>query len=180
MGLIYAHAQEPHLCVTACCNSTSSSLSGFTLEAAPKHQTSQHISSVQVLTWQASTAVHSVLLLCMSMLLVCRGLVEYAAPLCYLYAEQSSCMAMFCSMYARFWCRLHAINDTGGREATLIPLSALFLHLLQVCLLLLVLVYCSWSAAAMAVCTTMHMARWHLLYPLHRCLLIHHDFLLML
>ena len=57
---------------------------------------------------------------------------EYAAPLCYLYPEQSSCMAMFCSMYARFWCRLHVIDDTAGKEATLISLCALFLHLLQV------------------------------------------------
>lgn len=41
-------------------------------------------------------------------------------------------MAMFCSMYARFWCRLHVIDDTAGKEATLISLCALFLHLLQV------------------------------------------------
>ena len=35
-------------------------------------------------------------------------------------------------MYARFWCRLHVIDDTAGKEATLISLCALFLHLLQV------------------------------------------------
>ncbi|KAA6421890.1 MAG: hypothetical protein FRX49_08209 [Trebouxia sp. A1-2] len=51
--------------------------------------------------------------------LPCRGLVEYAAPLCYLYAEQASCAVMFCSMYARFWCRLHTIDNTAGQDATL-------------------------------------------------------------
>ncbi|KAL0040686.1 hypothetical protein WJX79_001665 [Trebouxia sp. C0005] len=63
--------------------------------------------------------------------LPCRGLVEYAAPLCYLYAEQASCAVMFCSMYARFWCRLHTIDNTAGQDATLVSLCALFLHLLE-------------------------------------------------
>ncbi|DBB03987.1 TPA: hypothetical protein ACH3X1_013053 [Trebouxia sp. C0004] len=64
-------------------------------------------------------------------LLPCRGLVEYAAPLCYLYAEQASCAIMFCSMYARFWCRLHTIDNTAGKDATLVSLCVLFLHLLE-------------------------------------------------
>jgi len=58
--------------------------------------------------------------------------VEYAAPLCYLYAEQASCAVMFCSMYARFWCRLHTIDNTAGKDATLVSLCVLFLHLLEV------------------------------------------------
>lgn len=62
----------------------------------------------------------------------CRGLVEYAAPLCYLFADQASCAALFCSMYARFWCRLHTIDDTAGKHATLVSLCVLFLHLLEV------------------------------------------------
>lgn len=62
----------------------------------------------------------------------CRGLVDYAAPLCYLYAEKASCAAMFCSMYARFWCRLHTIDGTAGKDATLVSLCVLFLHLLEV------------------------------------------------
>ena len=61
-----------------------------------------------------------------------RGLVDYCAPLCYLYAQHGSCAAIFCSMYARFWCRLHTIDDTAGKDATLISLCVLFLHLLEV------------------------------------------------
>ncbi|KAL0056276.1 hypothetical protein WJX82_009498 [Trebouxia sp. C0006] len=64
-------------------------------------------------------------------LLPCRGLVEYAAPLCYLYAEQASCAVMFSSMYARFWCRLHTIDNSAGKDATLVSLCVLFLHLLE-------------------------------------------------
>lgn len=41
---------------------------------------------------------------------------------------------MFCSMYARFWCRLHTIDDTAGQDATLVSLCVLFLHLLEVML----------------------------------------------
>ena len=62
----------------------------------------------------------------------CRGLVDYAAPLCYLFADQASCAVMFCSMYARYWCRLHTIDDTAGKHATLVSLCVLFLHLLEV------------------------------------------------
>lgn len=36
-------------------------------------------------------------------------------------------------MYARFWCRLHTIDDTAGKHATLVSLCVLFLHLLEVC-----------------------------------------------
>ena len=63
----------------------------------------------------------------------CRGLVEYAAPLCYLFADQASCAVLFCSMYARFWCRLHTIDDTAGKHATLVSLCVLFVRLLEVC-----------------------------------------------
>ena len=45
---------------------------------------------------------------------------------------------MFCTMYARFWCRLHTIDDTAGKDATLVSLCVLFLHLLEV----LTLSYC--------------------------------------
>ena len=62
----------------------------------------------------------------------CRGLVEYAAPLCYLCADQASCAVLFCTMYARFWCRLHTIDDTAGKHATLVSLCVLFVHLLEV------------------------------------------------
>lgn len=64
-------------------------------------------------------------------LLPFRGLVDYAAPLCYLFADQASCAVMFCSMYARYWCRLHTIDDTAGKHATLVSLCVLFLHLLE-------------------------------------------------
>ena len=64
----------------------------------------------------------------------CRGLVDYAAPLCYLFADQASCAVMFCSMYARYWCRLHAIDDTAGKHATLVSLCVFFVHLLEVML----------------------------------------------
>lgn len=39
---------------------------------------------------------------------------------------------MFCGMYARFWCRLHTIDNTAGKDATLVSLCVLFLHLLEV------------------------------------------------
>ena len=62
---------------------------------------------------------------------------EYAAPLCYLYAEQASCAVMFSSMYARYWCRLHTIDNSAGKDATLVSLCVLFLHLLEVLVFLM-------------------------------------------
>ncbi len=63
---------------------------------------------------------------------MCRGFINYAAPLCYLYAEPSDCGRMLLALYRRFWCRLHSIDGTGGQHATLISLCALFQHLLMV------------------------------------------------
>ena len=75
---------------------------------------------------------------------------EYAAPLCYLFADQASCAVLFCSMYARFWCRLHTIDDTAGKHATLVSLCVLFVHLLEVCCQMDqswdVCLLCIWSA----------------------------------
>ncbi|KAG5187988.1 hypothetical protein JKP88DRAFT_347942 [Tribonema minus] len=57
-----------------------------------------------------------------------RGLVSYAAPLCFLWAERAPVYAAFRAMYVRYWCRLNAIRSAPGG---LLHLLRLFEDLLR-------------------------------------------------
>ena len=57
-----------------------------------------------------------------------RGLVSYAAPLCYLYAEAFEVYFVFRELFAQLWCKLNAINS---ERCCIVMLSKLFEDLIQ-------------------------------------------------
>ena len=60
-----------------------------------------------------------------------RGLVLYAAPLCYACSKAEDVYFLFRQMYALYWCRLSAIDDYRG---TIISLCSTFEHLVSAAL----------------------------------------------
>ena len=57
-----------------------------------------------------------------------RGLVSYAAPLCYLYAEAFEIYFVFRELFAQLWCKLNAINS---ERCCIVMLSKLFEDLIK-------------------------------------------------
>ena len=57
-----------------------------------------------------------------------RGLVNYVAPLCFVFAEPEDAFFSFREMFVQYWCKLNTIS---GRRSSIVFLSKLFEDLLQ-------------------------------------------------
>ncbi|CAN0437163.1 unnamed protein product, partial [Ectocarpus sp. 12 AP-2014] len=51
-----------------------------------------------------------------------RGLVNYAAVLCFLFEEREAVYFTLRTMFARFWCRLNAVRSGPGMLLRLLKL----------------------------------------------------------
>mmetsp|Transcript_15557 Transcript_15557/g.38189 ORF Transcript_15557/g.38189 Transcript_15557/m.38189 type:complete len:246 (-) Transcript_15557:819-1556(-) len=60
-----------------------------------------------------------------------RGLGNYLAPLCYLYPHPADAYPVFRQLYARHFCRLHAVSDEASTSPALPALCCAFESMLQ-------------------------------------------------
>jgi hypothetical protein len=57
-----------------------------------------------------------------------KGLADFVAPLCFVYAQPAELYFCFREMWMRYWCKLHAFSSAPG---SLLPLVKLFEEMLQ-------------------------------------------------